>query len=170
MPKSVEKVEVAEIVLSGGEVLQTITEEKFRSLDLTAQSEMLIQIKKMADFFYAKLQLFEPIVRTKMDAARTDPTTVNQSAPTMGVKLHLGGGKKDMELGVKQIEDFYQEWKSLDKDSAKKCFETVHNPLKKEITKFRKIRGEDGSMERKRADMIERYYNPQPKKLEFKEA
>jgi hypothetical protein len=102
-----------------------------------------------------------------MDQAREDSTQINQVKVEGGVTVHLGAGKVDQELGVGEVESFFEEWLKLDPSTAKLCFKEIHKPVKAEIAKCRKQKGEVGSMERQRSEMIERYYNPQPKKLEI---
>jgi len=165
-----EEVGIAQVTLTTGEIIESITAEKFRGLALNQQAEALVKVKKLADFFRKLYNEFEPIVRTKMDFARNDATEINQVKVGEGVTVHLGAGKVDKELGVQEVEDFFNAWFELDPKGAKVCFQEIHKPVKSEITKFRKQKGEPGSMERKRSEMIEHFYNPQPKKLEIKEA
>ena len=105
-----------------------------------------------------------------MDAARTDVTQINQVAVSGGFKLHLGAGKEDQNLSQSETESFWEQFLAIDPQGAKACFEEVHKIKKAEITKLRKIRGEENTMEHKRSELIERVYNPQPKKLEIKGA
>jgi hypothetical protein len=164
-----EELQVAEITLANGEIVEAITMETYRTLGQNEQAEWLVKCKKLADFFYVLYNEMEPILRTKMNEARSASTEINQQPTSSGVTVHLGAGLKDQDLGVKEVEDFWEAWLKIDPKGAKECFEEVHKPLKKKITEYRKIKGEEGSMERKRSEMIERFYNPSPKKLELKE-
>lgn len=161
---------VAGIVTLDGEVVQAITTEKYRELKQAEQAEWLVKCKKFESFFKRLYLEWEPILRTRMNLARASSTDINQQPTTEGVTVHLGSGLKDQDLGVGEVEKFWAEWFKIDREGAKACFEEVHKIVKAEVTKYRKIKGESGSMERKRSDMIERYYCPQPKKLELKEA
>lgn len=163
------QMEVAQVTLTTGEIVEAISNEKFRELALTQQAEALVKVKKLASFFKKLFDEWEPIVRTKMDFARNDSTEINQVKVGNAV-VHLGSGKVDRELGVDEVESFWSELFAMRPDLAKLCFKEIHKPVKTEITKLRKQKGEPGSVERKVSDMIERYYNPQPKKLEIKEA
>lgn len=165
-----ESLDVKDVVLSSGEILSTITDEQFRSLALNDQAEVLIKVKRLGDFFTKLYRSWEPLVRTKMDAAREDVTQINQVQTGDGFKLHLGAGKEDKALTQSEIESFWEQFLSIDAEGAKICFEEIHKVKKAEVTKLRKMRGEAGSVERKRSELIERIFDPQPKKLEIKEA
>lgn len=169
MPKQeTPEVEPKEIILADGEVFQTIGTEQFRSLSQPDMAAALVKIKRLSDFFRKLFLEWEPILRTRMDMAREDSTQVNQIEVEPGVKVHLGAGKEDKTLTQAEIESMFGEWTRLDGKGAEECFEVIHKVKKAEVTKYRKQRGEPGSMERKRSEMIERYYCSAPKKLEIK--
>ena len=162
-----ESLDVKDVVLSSGEILSTITDEQFRALALNDQAEVLIKVKRLGDFFTKLYRSWEPLVRTKMDAAREDVTQINQVQNRLdGFKPTLGAGKEDKTLTQSEVESFWEQFLSIDAEGAKICFEEIHKVKKAEVTKLRKMRGEAGSMERKRSELIERIFDPQPKKLE----
>ncbi len=162
--------QVKEILLSEGEIFQPISDDQFRALPLNDAASVLVKVKQLQDFFRKLYQMWEPLVRGRMDAARSDTTQINQVDVGNGVKLHLGAGKTDNDLSQAEIEIFYGQFLGIDDEGAHLCFEKIHRINKAEINKLRKIKGEEGSMERKRSELIERVYNPQPKKLEIKGA
>lgn len=162
--------EVKDVVLTGGEMFTPITDEEFRELSLNDGAEVLVKVKNLENFFKKLYNQWEPLLRGRMDAARTDVTQINQVAVSGGFKLHLGAGKEDQNLSQSETESFWEQFLAIDPQGAKACFEEVHKIKKAEITKLRKIRGEENTMEHKRSELIERVYNPQPKKLEIKEA
>ena len=165
-----ENLSVKEIVLAGGEVFTPMTDEEFRALALNDAAAVLVKVKQCESFFCKLFNAWEPLLRTRMDRAREDVTQINQVDVGGGVKLHLGAGKEDKTLSQAEVESFFEQFLTIDPPGAKMCFEEVHKIKKAEITKLRKMKGEAGTMERKRSELIERVYDPQPKKLEIKGA
>lgn len=165
---SAEIVEVKEAILATGEVLQVMTTEQFRGLSQPDMAAALVRVKRIGDFCTKLFREWEPILRTRMDAAREDSTTINQVKVDESATVHLGAGKEDQALTGAEVEEFFNQMLAIDPEAAKVCFEEIHKVKKAEVTKLRKQRGEPGSMERKRSDLIERTYKPAPKKLEIK--